>query len=304
MIPRDNDERQFLEDVERLLKGEEPLERLADADYIETVLFARRLIELRQEPDQEFAGKLRRNLLTAMASQDAQAQDSRSWFMRLFARPGLRLAMVSTFVVLAAVGLVWRAGLMSTLMPQSSDAPPSMLTAPSAPAVPATNAPEMVRGQTNAADKSADEPAASAPSASPVMLTVYVAPTNASGEDVSIALVFRNEGPDGYSLSPFPPGIVIRDMATGRVVRTFSAGSSTGVISAMESLQYDVIWNQEDDGGRQVQPGRYQVDMESIEARLEKGDMTVSASAYAATAFDILILTTNGTGVDSDINQK
>jgi hypothetical protein len=136
------------------------------------------------------------------------------------------------------------------------------------------------------------------------MITVYVAPTNASGDDINIALVFRNEGPDGYSLAPFPPGIIIREMATGQVVRTFSAGTSTGVISAMESLQYTVVWNQEDDSGRQVQPGRYQINAEIVEARLEKGDLTVPAGAYDSTAFDILSLTTNGTGVDSEICQK
>ena len=305
MTTRDNEERQFSEDIERLLRGEEPMERLSDADYAETVLFARRLVELRQEPDEEFAGRLRRNLLTEMAARDAQAGEAGSWFTRLFARPGLRLAMVSTFVVLAAVGLVWRAGLLPPAVPQAGDAtPPSMLTTPSAPAVTATNAPEMARGQDGAADKSAVGPAPSAPTVGPVTVTVYVAPTNASGEDVSIALVFRNAGPDGYTLAPFPPGIVIREIATGRVVRTFSAGDYTGVISAMESLQYTVVWNQEDDSGRQVQPGRYQIDAEIVEARLEKGDLTVPAGAYDSTAFDILSLTTNGTGVDSEISQK
>jgi len=304
MTTRDSEERQFSEDIERLLKGEEPLKRLSDADYAETVLFARRLVELRQEPDEKFAGRLRRNLLTEMATRDAQAGEAGSWFTRLFARPGLRLAMASTFVVLAAVGLVWRAGLLSPAMPQAGEVPPAMLTAPSAPAAPETNAPEMARGQADAAAKLADGPATSAPTTSPVMITVYVAPTNASGDDINIALVFRNEGPDGYSLTPFPPGIIIREMATGQVVRTFSAGTSTGVISAMESLQYTVVWNQEDDSGRQVQPGRYQINAEIVEARLEKGDLTVPAGAHDLTAFDILSLTTNGTGVDSEINQK
>lgn len=289
MTTRDDDERQFSEDIERLLRGEEPLERLPDADYAETVLFARRLVELRQDPDEEFAGRLRRNLLTDMATRDSRAHEAGSWFTRLFARPGLRLAMVSTFVVLAAVGLVWRAGLLSPALPEAGDAaPPSMLTTPSAPAFPTTDAPEMARAQGDAAAKAADEPGVSATYAGPVMLTVYVAPTNVSGDDINISLVFRNEGPDGYTLTPFPPGIVIREVATGRVVRTFGAGTSTTALSAMESLQYDVLWNQEDESGRQVQPGRYQIDTEFIEVRLEKGDLTVPAGAYDATTFDIL----------------
>ena len=302
MTTRDDDERQFSEDIERLLRGEEPLERPSDADYAETVLFARRLVELRQDPDEEFAGKLRRNLLTDMAARDSQANEAGSWFTRLFARPGLRLAMVSTFVVLAAVGLVWRAGLLSPMMPQAS--PPSMLTTPSDPAFPTTNAPEMARAQGDAAAKAAEEPDVSATYAGPVMLTVYVAPTNVSGDDINIALVFRNEGPDDYTLAPFPPGIVIREVPTGRVVRTFGAGDSASALSAMESLQYVVVWDQEDESGRQVQPGRYQIDTEFIEAHLEKGDLTVPASAYGETTFDILSLTTNGTAVDSDINQE
>ena len=302
MTTRDNEERQFLEDIELLLKGEEPAVRLGDADYNETVLLARRLIELRQEPGDEFAGRLKRNLATRLAEEDARAQDSTSWFMRLFGRPGLGLAVVSTFVVLAAVGLVWRVGLLSPSMPQSGDVPPGMLTAPAAPTVassePDAGSTEMMRGQeADPSDKGsgvpADAPAPAAAPAGPVMAMVYVSPTAAFGEGVSIAVVYRNEGPDGYSLSPFPPGIVIREMATGHVVRTFRAGTDTSTISAMQSIQYVVVWNQEDASGRQVQSGRYQVEMEYTEARSQDGEATVSAGATGMATFEILARTTD-----------
>jgi hypothetical protein len=294
---RDNEERQFLEDIERLLRGEEPAGRPADADYMETVLFARKLVELRQEPAEAFSRRLKGNLLTAMASQDAQAQESQSWFMRLFGSPALRLAVVSGFIVLAAIGLVWRAGLLSPAMPQAGSELPGMLTAPSAPATSDAGAPEMARGATDETPIPPDQTAPVPSSLSPLMATVYVAPTTVLGEDISIALVFRNEGPDGYVLAPFPPGVTILETATGRLVRTFAAGTSTSVLSAMESIQYEIIWLQDDDSGKQVQPGRYQVYVEFIEARLEKGDDGVTVGAKAITAFDIVA------GAEEDTHQ-
>jgi len=287
MTPRDNAERRFSEDIERLVHGDEPLAEYADADYMEAVQFARRLLELRQEPDAEFAGRLRRDLLTGLAAQDALAHDSRSWVERLFSRPGLRMAMVSTFVVLAAVGLVWRAGLLSPVAPQAGVSAPDMFAVP-APSVPEATGPAMARAPDDTATKEDAEPPMLATSTSSIVVVGHVAPTAALGEDISITVVFRNAGPGEYSLAPFPPAVTIREAGTGRVVRTFDPGTASYAISGMEIIRFDIVWNQEDSGGAQVEPGRYEVDVETIEARLQEGELTVSVGAGGIAAFDIL----------------
>ena len=298
MQPRDDAERRFSDDVERLLRGDEPSGDSADTDYAETVLFARRLVDLGQEPDTDFALRLRRRLVTEMAEQDVAAHDSRSWFVKLFSQPALRLALVSTFVVLAAVGLVWRAGLLSPMASSpTDDAAVGIFSTPPAPLTPEIGGPDTARAQDSGANAALAVPSAS----TPLMITGYVEPTAALGEAVNITLEFSNSSPDGYELTPFPPTIAIREAATGQVVFTSVAGASVYSLATMETLQYNLMWDQKDSGGAQVEPGRYEVDVETLEARLEKGGMSVPAGASDITAFEILPESAGGTtgGVDA-----
>ncbi len=294
MTARDDTGRKFSDDVERLLRGEEPPAEGADPDYLETVQFARRLVDLGQEPDAEFARRLRGRLLTEMAGRDADARDSRSWSVRLFSRPGLRLAMVSTFVVVAAVGLLWRAGL---LLPTASQPPqeaaPGMLSAPPAPIAPEAGAPTTASAAADTGNGATL--ARTAPSTSPLEITGYSESAAGLGEDINITIEFRNTGSDGYVLTPFPPAVTIRDVATGQIAYTSAAGTSRYSLAALQSIDYQLTWDQRDDGGAQVLPGRYQVDVEGVEAQLEKGGMSVPAGASDVTAFDILPQTADGT---------
>lgn len=300
MTPRSNEERQFSEDVERLLRGEEPAESAADADYVETLRFARRLIELREEPAAAFADRLRHRLVTSMAEQDAVAPTSETWFVRLFARRGLSLALASTFVVLAAVGLVWRAGLLSPAMPQSGEPSlPGMLTVPSVPDAAAPQAP-LARGPEDTAKSAAGMPPDALNVNTSIAVTVATAPAIPSGESVNISITFSNHGPDGYELSPFPPAVVIRETATGRVVYTFTGGTGNYPLSALETARYDIAWDQKDDSGAPASPGLYEVNVEMMEARLEKGDLTEWMGAYNATAFNILAPTMENQAAETD----
>ncbi len=298
MTIRDNGERQFSEDIERMLRGEEPAGKQDDPVYTETMLFARRLIELREEPDPGFAGTLKRNLLTGMAAQDAQQKEPSSWFVRVFGSPALRLAVVSTFVVLAAVGLVWRAGLLSPTTPQAASEPPGMLTVPPSPQAPDLEGPSMARA---GEDGSKEDASLAAGATVPASITVvgYAEPTAFAGDSIPILIVFRNQGPDGYSLNPFPPAITIRETATGRVVYTFAVGTSSCPLSAMTTLTYDLVWDQKDGRGLQVAPGHYEVDLEMVIARPEQEDLALATASYDVTEFDILARPVEGaTGTD------
>lgn len=307
MTPRDSAEKQFQEDIDRLLNGEQPEERQGDPDYADTVLFARRLMQLREEPAPEFAGSLRRRLLTEMAARDEGARESESWFTRMFARPGLRLAVVSTFVVLAAVGLVWRAGLIPFYGTSAPDAESGMLMVPPSPAMSEPVVPQAPRAADDAPKDATDRPtaAAGAPALGGDSLTIaaYSASSVAFGEAVNISVLFSNHGPSGFQLSPFPPLIVIRETATGRVVYTFAAGDGSYALSPQESARYDVVWDQRDGSGAQVGPGLYEVDVDMVAAVLQEGDMTASAGVQNATAFNILSSAAATVDIDDTIGE-
>jgi len=287
MSGRSSDERLFSEDVERLLSGEETLPSRADSDYDETLRFARRLLALREEPRPEFASTLRQRLLTGMAEQDlaASQQDTRSWFSRIFGQPGLRMAMVSTFVVIAAVGLLWRAGLLSMLPGQPAASAPAGAVSDNGmmPPAPAAGEPATLMATQGEADASA-----AARSTLPLSVQGYVAPTNSYGDRVVVSLVFSNSGTEGMMLSPFPPEVSIRDVANDQLVYAFAAGSSQLALSSMESATYDISWDQKDFDGAQVLPGTYAVDVWAMQSRLEKGFAGESPVTQGVVAFEVL----------------
>jgi hypothetical protein len=300
---RDNTGRRFSEDIERLFNGEEPPTNVSDSDYAETLRFARNLMALRQDPDPRFAADLKHRLAITMAAQDSVASEQQSWFSQVLSRPGLRLAMVSTFVVLAAVGVLWRAGLLSPAMPGAGEAPQDMLMAPPAPGTTDAGSPEMARA---AGDATKQETNAAVPAAAPTSIVVvgYTEPTAALGESVTITITLRNEGPDGYTLTPFPPALAIRQLATGQVIFTFAPGTATHALSGMEFTQFDVTWDQRDIRGAQVEPGRYGIDVEMMDATTEKGDIAVPTASYNVAEFDILGGASAGTVRDSGTTQQ
>jgi len=283
-------ERAFEQDVERLLRGEEPSGTSLDAQYEDTLQFARRLLSLRDEPNREFADRLRGRLMVEMAQQDMDSVEREgSWFVRLFSKPSLRLAVVSGFVILAAVGLVWRAGYLSPMTEQmGGDLPSEVMDEGGSPAPTLEEAgPEMVR----IADEEAEEEAPMAPSAemaSPVQVGAHVVPSNSYGEDVQITLVFENAGPEGITLFPFPPAVTVRNVDSGEAVWTLPAGESSLMLSSMESTTYNVLWDQETDRGVQVPAGRYVVDIREVQAETENKAPVPAAGTLEIVVFEIL----------------
>jgi len=283
-------EKAFEQDVERLLRGEAPSGASSDAQYEDTLLFARRLLALRDEPDDAFATRLRTRLMVEMAEQDRDAsQREGNWFMRLFSQPSLRLVVVSTFVILAAVGLVWRAGYFSPMTEQAGDALPSAALDEGGEPAPMLEeaGPEMAR----VAEDEAEEEAPMAPSAeksSPVYVGAHGMPTYAYGDVVNITLVFENTGSDGVTLVPFPPAVTVRSMESGEAVRTFPEGASSLLLSSMESTTYNVEWDQTTDLGVQAPAGRYVIDVHEVRAEIENEVPMPAAGTWEIVTFEIL----------------
>jgi len=298
MAPNRDMERAFSQDVERLLRGEEPAGlSMDDAGYAETLRFARRLMAIREEPDPAFTARLRSHLMVNLAEEDiAVARTRESWFERLFGRPAVRLAVVSTVVVLVAVGLVWRAGYFSPMTEQAGDEGPSALMEGDGAPAPTMEeeAPEMAQAtvEDEAAREAVMAPAAEESSA--VLIGARGLPAYAAGEMVDITLVFENTGQDGVTLSPFPPAIDIRNIDTGEVVKSFSQGRSSLALSSMESMTYQFQWDQAMQTGEQATAGRYAIDVRTVQAELEKGENVLPAGAWDVIWFEILPPSGNG----------
>ncbi len=273
MAPRDSVERQFSEDVERLAHGQKTTAQ--DADYAAMLEFAGRLIALKTPPEAAFTSKLKQDLLLKMAEQDAAlpAEARPSLFERLFGGRAVRLAVVSTFIVFGAVGLLWRAGLLPPMMPTVGEAGQALmqeegtLEEPEAAPEEEPATPDMIRA-TEATDE-AEKGLAMAPLAVPVTVRAEAVSTAVQGNRVTVSLFFENTGREEITIAPFPPRVTIRALETGAVVTTFDAGTSSLLLSSMESNRYDVTWDQLDRTGSQVPPGRYAVDVTESLATVE-----------------------------------
>ena len=286
MAPGHNIEQQFSEDIERLARGSQPSSQ--DADYASMLEFARHLMALRDEPRPAFASRLREDLMLKMAEQDIATEARPSWFMRLFGSHSVRLAVVSGFVVLAAVGLVWRAGFFSSMSsppPADGEAAVTQDGVPEEPQAEAAEeekatGPDMIRSTDEAEE---DEGSLGVtPSETPLTIRAEAVPAAVPGEDVTVYVFFDNTGTEGMTLAPFPPPITIRTMDTDAVVRTFEPGASSLALSSMESTRYDITWDQTDDAGRQVDTGAYAVDIGQTTFKPEKyGAVSLEAMRVA-----------------------
>ena len=295
MARGDSTEKRFSDDVERLLRGEEPGSAAGDSDYAGMLRFAHRMFALRQEPRPEFTRRLRDDLLSkAVEPDEAREHGSVRSFLDnlLFGRPALRLALVSSFVVLAAVGLLWRAGMISPMMEQAGEAAPAMLDeeGEAAPSAKGEEEPDAMR-VTEEAEETAEEECAPVPGFAatemPLDIRAYTAPAHKYGAAVEISIIFENAGPGTLSLEPFPPRVLIREAGTDRVVHSFAAGTSQLELSPMESTQYSLVWDQKDDSATQVAAGRYEVDIDTLEAYWSTNDVPLPASARGVVAFDV-----------------
>jgi len=84
------------------------------------------------------------------------------------------------------------------------------------------------------------------------------------GEKVEIELPFTNGASEPAMMTPFPPEIIIERPhlpEPDSVVRSFFAGTEELRLSPDESATYIRVWDQRDDGGKQVSPGWYCVEV-------------------------------------------
>jgi hypothetical protein len=113
------------------------------------------------------------------------------------------------------------------------------------------------------------------------------------GEEVNMDLSFSNQAPEARVMSPFPPDISIIKLPNvtppDELVRTYPASGGEVEIPPGGTASYTLDWDQKDDGGQQVEPGWY-----GVEVTVASRDASGSTSRVSGVAARILVLPPEG----------
>jgi len=248
-------EKEFSENVDRILAGEEVQVSAAVSDDIHTALdFARKLVGLRDVPSYSFQARLKERLLQKLSEEEVQVEAKRNWILeglrRLVPQTMVWRAVTTTalVIILAAVGVFWYIGGIGQPPPPAPAPAPIPTPAPMPPKAPPPRPPQ--------------------PSleleAIPLSPIEYAPGIFLLGEEVKIEFRFSNASSEPITVAPFPPEIEIVRPKTDEVVRSFSEGSEQLDISPVETVEYTLTWDQYNDDGKQVVPGWYYVNVKGI----------------------------------------
>jgi hypothetical protein len=237
------EEKEFQENLDRLLKGEE-VEDVEDAseDYLMAINFSKKLAEYHMEPSSAFKEQLRRQLLHKMAVREEEKRRKEStnsfWegVRNLFAGSlTRRVAAVTTTAIVLTLVILTATGRFSPY------------TGP------------------NGVGSDDDIRAFAPPIETALVLeAIPLQIVAVTGETIEIELMFRNTSPEAVELAAFPPAIDIRQAETKELVWSLSEGDEEREIQPLEALNYTIVWDQLDNNGSQVKPAQYVVFMSSI----------------------------------------
>lgn len=256
-------ERQFSEDVDRLLNGEEvAATQDMNEGYRTAVNFAKKLSESRLDPSTQFKDQLKQRLLLELTRQEVAAwqKEKGNWFWRglrnLVPESAVWRSLTATLIVIIMVaGVAWRMGIFTPSPELAVKERQTVMEAPLAAPVPA---PEMA---TEALARGGGAPEAEA--VSEPLLEVEVVPlktiVSPLGETIQIELVFKNVSSESVTVAPFPPAIQVVHSGTGELVHSFPEGNERLELSPSERLNYTLVWDQQDNNGEQVAPGWYSI---------------------------------------------
>lgn len=237
-------EKQFSENLDRLLAGEElKPDQIADEEMRSALEFARKMAELRATPTESYQARLKACLLQKLEEQEAKAQEKRGWLWNLAHQPVWQAVTAALFVIILG-GIMWGAGLLRLSGPAAVPAP---LPAPvPAPAPAPRPAPVPRPGTLFSVDASTNK-------------TIYQ-----SGEAVKIDLVMRNVSAQPLKIEKLPPILSLMQESTRQPVYTFAAGNETLTLAPNQVASFSMTWNQMDYQGRLL-TGSYYVELEDLE---------------------------------------
>ena len=250
---KNNDEKKFRNDIDRLIAGEKrKSEDTSDADYEKNVKFAGKMLKSRVEPSPEFKASLKQRLLLKLENEEIEAERKKEkppgfWeFVKNFVpkNPVWRTVAVTVTVFVIAFIVVWQTG----IFPGQNNPPILGLTSP-----PTTVTQSLVTVQATAAQNK-----------------------YRTGEPVEVTLTFENKSREPVTLTPFPPTMMIAAVSL-KPYKTIPGGESR-TLSPGEVLEYTFSWDQRDDEGLPVPTGDYVIQMLDIELGGGNSPVTLSAS--------------------------
>ncbi len=76
------------------------------------------------------------------------------------------------------------------------------------------------------------------------------------GEEINVTLSFTCLSDTPYKIAPFPPKVEIRG-GGNRVIRTFPAGQNEVILQPQKTIEYTLVWDQNDEQGQPVPYGQF-----------------------------------------------
>ena len=268
------DEQEFLENIDRLIAGEEvSISDDADDDLRTSIEFSRRLSDIHSGPSVEFKEQLKSRLLMKLTEQEVAARQKteQNWFWNALGKlipqsPVWRTATITAVMLIAVVSVLWRTGLLTGSQGMEQQVlKGSAQTGEQVAAVEEEETEGMLAAEAPKMALSADEsaPAPEAMEAMEAVIDFKVTPSgpivSEYGTEVSYQLTFTNVTDKTVTITPFPPRITIIGDGILRPVRILPEGDKTIEVGPSGNITYILTWDQRDDNGDQVTPGWYTV---------------------------------------------
>jgi hypothetical protein len=277
-----DEEKEFSENIDRLLNGEEiKIDENISDDLKTAFQFAKKIKNLRDESSPVFKDQLKRRLLLTLAEKEAEAvkgREKRTSFWETLRNlmpqsTAWRTASATVVVSVLAIIVFWGPSILPQAPEQTFENGAVPAIAPQQKVIPEESAVAMLDSDAIL-------------NLEPVLekTNIYVL-----GEKVNIGLVFRNTGSELITLSSFPPTIQIWHEDTNTLVRSFSQGSESAEISTSSLLDYTLVWDQLDDEGNQVESGRYSIFVSNI--NIQRGTERQEDQASFGPVIEIVIET-------------
>jgi hypothetical protein len=200
-----------------------------------------------------------------------------NWFWDALAKlvpqsPVWRTAAATLVMVVAVVTVMWSAGMFTGAPGVESEggavsgAEKGML-AMKADVEEQAEAEEVAAAEAPRASVAEErQPPPPGPEIMPLLLQVTPAePVVAGyGDEVRFEVVFRNTSEETITVSPFPPRFTIVGGEALRPVRILPEGDMTLEMGASGTIVRSLTWDQHDDTGAQVAPGRYMIHVGTV----------------------------------------
>ena len=272
-MPRHKREEQdFLENIERLIAGEEvSIGEDADEDLRTTIEFSRTLSDLHTGPSVEFKDRLKSRLLMKLTEQEVAAGQrvEKNWFRDILDRlvpqsPVWRTATVTLVMIVAVVTVMWRTGMFTGVSSPGAGVVESAQRGVEKGVFTAQAVVEEAESTADAPMVGAAKEATTAPALEAAMVSLFdmqVTPLESTiaeyGHKVSYQLTFSNTSNETIVVTPFPPRFTIAGDSTLRPVRILTEEDRSIEVGASVSIVYVFTWDQLDDDDTQVPPGWY-----------------------------------------------